>query len=197
MVTLKIRMYQGRELHYTKEGDVQNKSQLVKMSEFHFINKFLKYCKTLSSLIILEEAYDVKYVPREQSKCIPVSEKRFEEFKQKLLDVGVKKVTEDPLVGENKRLVEQAGLNEKELTAMKAEMAEIRALISPGKGVPKKTQETLDLAKAEDSDLGVVDPAADFNPLQEMTRKELIIEAKKAKVKLTGKENKTEIIKKL
>ena len=130
MTTLVVRLYEGKELHYTRDGKVQNPNQTVKLSEFDFVNKFLKYCYTLSGLIVLEQAYDAKYVPGGQSKCTPLPKAEFEKFEKMLIDAGVKKITEDPLVEENKALKAKSDLSDKEVAELRRDMAELREMIT-------------------------------------------------------------------
>ena len=108
-------------------------NQTVKMTEFHFLNKFLKYCSTLSSLIILEEVYDVA----KNGRCTPVSQEIFDQYNQMVLDLKVSRPIENPIQVENKKLKERADFNEKELAEVRREMAEMRALFAKKPEVPK------------------------------------------------------------
>jgi len=181
MKVLVVRMYEGRELHYTKDGKVQNKNQTVKLIEFDFVNKFLKYCYTLSKLILLEEVYEAKYVSGEQSKCTAVSAAEFKKFETMLIDAGVKKITEDPLVEENKALQAKSEFSEKELAKLRLEMDELREMIT----LQSKPAKAEDAPSAQD----------DFKQisLKKTSRDELIRLASEKGFQLTGDETKTQL----
>ena len=189
MVTLKVRMYEGKELHYTKDGKVQNKSQVSKMSEFHFIQKFLKYCNTLSNLIVLEEVYDAVYVSKGQSKCVAVPQEVFDKYLAMLNNVGVETTTLNPIEEENKVLKDRDDLNKKELAEMRREMAEIRKLI------PEKIEVAEEPKEAKAS--SIPEPVPPPKELKDMTKKELTEEARKAGIQLKGNETRAIIINKL
>jgi len=198
MTTLVVRLYEGKELHYTRDGKVQNPNQTVKLSEFDFVNKFLKYCYTLSGLIVLEQAYDAKYVPGGQSKCTPLPKAEFEKFEKMLKDAGVKEITEDPLVEENKKLKAKSDLSDQEVVKMRREMAEIRELLE---------RRPIEAVKASDNPIpaGVPTPVPTPEPnsaqddFKSVTMKthlpELIKIASEKGFQLTGAETKADILK--
>ena len=95
-------MYEGRKLLYDKNGRVANKSNVIKVGIFHYMNKFLPYLNTLGPcLAVIEEVYYVK-----GQVCTPVASERFDELKE-LLDekqVDVMDVVVDPVKKENEEL---------------------------------------------------------------------------------------------
>jgi len=192
MKTLKIKMYEGKELHYTKDGEIQNKTQVIKLSEWEFRNKFLKHCNTLGSLFVLEEVYEAKYVPKGQSKCTAVSSEEFDVFVQLLKEAGVKKVVMDPMAEENKKLIAQNDVNEQELKGLRREMDELRKMITP-KAEPIPTEEN----PKEVKESSIPDPVKLPKKLKDMNKKELTEEARKVGIQLTGQETKAIIINKL
>ena len=116
METLKVRVYEGKELSYTKSGKVKNKSNVIKMYTFHYINKFLKYFQTLGPcLVVLEEVYDAKYTPGKNSVCTPMPVGRFNELKAMLEEKqsGTPEVEVDPVKAENDSLKERMAAMEK------------------------------------------------------------------------------------
>ena len=98
------------------------------MSEYHFLNKFLKYCNTLSGLIVLEEVYDSG-----KGVNTPASAEVFDKYKAMLDNIGKETIVESPIEEENRKLKEKADFNESELADLRREMAELRDMFSKPK----------------------------------------------------------------
>ena len=98
------------------------------MSEFHFLNKFLKYSNTLASLIVLEEVFDI-----DNDGTIKAMPKLFDKYNEMLESVGKEVTVESPIEAENRALKDRADFSESELAELRREMAELRDMFSKPK----------------------------------------------------------------
>jgi len=128
MVTVVLKVYRGIKPLYDKNGKIENETQLIKLSEFVFMNKFIPLMMTMGYCQVdLVDAYESSKIGTKTS----IDPEKIAEFEQALsdkLNIVVPKI---------KKKEQEPDLEKEEMKQMIAELQAKFAAIESTNPTPK------------------------------------------------------------